>query len=93
MCDTTVIRIPQSYTFLFTHTHTHTHRIDIYPRTAAKPTNFLFRGNMPVVNGSFAYNEIVASMAKVAQAKNLTLPTNFTLIDVRSLVIHMIEYM
>ena len=63
-------------------------RIDVYPRTT-KPTNFLFRGNMPVINGSFAFKEIVASMAKVAQAKNLTFPTNFTLIDVRLiLVIH-----
>ena len=74
-----------------THTHTHTHihihiyiyhRIDVYPHTS-KPTNLLFRGNMPVLNGSFAYTEIVASMAKTAQAQNYTFPTNFTLIDVR----------
>ena len=58
-------------------------RIDVYPRSTSKPTNFLFRGNMPVVNGSFAYKEIVASMAKVAQDKNLTFPTNFSLVDVR----------
>jgi hypothetical protein len=38
---------------------------------------------MPIINGSFAYKQIVASMAKVAQAKNLTFPTNFSLIDVR----------
>ena len=58
-------------------------RIDVYPRGMSKPTNFLFRGNMPVVNGTFAYAEIVSSMAKVAQAKNLTFPANFSLVDVR----------
>lgn len=54
--------------------------IDVYPQI--DPTNFLFRGNMPVINGSFAYNEIVATMTSVAGKHNYTLPTNFTLMDV-----------
>ena len=58
-------------------------RIDVYPHGTNKPTNFLFRGDMPVVNGTFAYTEIVSSMAKVAQAKNFTFPENFSLVDVR----------
>ena len=37
---------------------------------------------MPVLNGSFAYREVVSSMAKVAEAKNFTFPANFTLLDV-----------
>ena len=45
--------------------------------------NFLFRGNMPVINGSFAYSEIVATMRGVAEKYNYSLPANFTLIDVR----------
>ena len=55
--------------------------MDVYPRDL--PTNFLFRGNMPVVNGSFAYSEIVMTMRGVAGKLNYTIPANFTLIDVR----------
>ncbi|CAI8033198.1 hypothetical protein GBAR_LOCUS18717 [Geodia barretti] len=54
--------------------------MDVYPRD--RPTNFLFRGNMPVINGSFAYSEIVMTMRGVAGKFNYTLPANFTLIDV-----------
>jgi hypothetical protein len=54
--------------------------MDVYPRDL--PTNFLFRGNMPVVNGSFAYSEIVMTMRGVAGKLNYTIPANFTLIDV-----------
>ena len=38
---------------------------------------------MPVINGSFAYSEVVMTMRTVAEKHNYTLPTNFTLIDVR----------
>ena len=55
--------------------------IDFYPQ--GQPRNFLFRGNMPVLNGSFAYSAIMASMKDVAMANNLSLPSNFSLVDVR----------
>lgn len=45
--------------------------------------NYLFRGNMPVVNGSFAYTEIVNSMRSTARENNLAFPDNFSLIDIR----------
>ncbi len=56
-------------------------RIDHYPQT--NPHNFLFRGNMPNVNGEFAYDQIVASMKTIITQKNFTFPPNFTLIDIR----------
>ena len=59
--------------------------MDVYPRD--KPQNFLFRGNMPVVNGSFAYDEVVKTMGGVAGKNNYTLPANFTLIDVRCVTV------
>lgn len=37
---------------------------------------------MPIVNGTFAYDQIISSMKSVAAAKNLTVPANFTLIDI-----------
>ena len=37
---------------------------------------------MPVLNGSFAYSAIMASMRDIAQANSLSLPSNFSLIDV-----------
>ena len=55
--------------------------IDYYPRDV--PQNFLFRGNMPTINGSFAYDAIVSTMSTVARQNNLTFPDNFSLIDVR----------
>jgi hypothetical protein len=54
--------------------------IDVYPKV--NPTNFLFRGNMPVVKGKFAYNEVVATMKSVAEKYGYTLPANFTMMDV-----------
>ena len=59
----------------------HSCSIDYYPRSA--PTNFLFRGNMPAINGSFAYKDLVQSMAAAAGKLNLSLPSNFSLVDVR----------
>eukprot|EP00731_Ephydatia_muelleri_P021440 Em0014g31a len=55
--------------------------IDYYPRGNV-PQNFLFRGNMPTINGSFAYDAIVSTMSTVARQYNLTFPDNFSLIDV-----------
>ena len=57
------------------------YRIDYYPRHA--PKNFLFRGNMPISNGTFAYDDIVETMETIAKKKNLTMPGNFSLLDVR----------
>lgn len=56
--------------------------IDYYPRDGS-PTNFLFRGNMPAINGSFAYKQLLMSMSAAAAKHNITLPTKLTLIDVR----------
>lgn len=57
------------------------YRMDAYPQVNA--TNFLFRGNMPVINGSFAYSEIVMTMKTQAEKHKYKFPNNFTLIDVR----------
>ncbi len=56
-------------------------RVDYYPKT--EPHNFLFRGNMPVVKGEFAYDQIVTSMKAIITQKNHSFPVNFTLIDIR----------
>lgn len=55
--------------------------MDVYP--SKSPSNFLFRGNMPVVNENFAYHQIVAAMKSIIQAAGYTMPTNFFLIVVR----------
>lgn len=55
--------------------------IDAYP--SATPTNFLFRGNMPVVNGSFAYSQIVSTMSSLIRGQGFTVPKDFDLIVVR----------
>lgn len=48
----------------------------------AKTNNFFFRGNMPVVNGSFAYDTLIEYFQKRAKEANVPLPTaNFTLVD------------
>ncbi len=61
--------------------------MDYYPRSS--PRNFMFRGNMPKVNNSFAYKDLVASMSAVAKEHALTLPKNFTLIDIRCVCVGM----
>lgn len=55
--------------------------MDVYP--SSHPKNFLFRGNMPVVNGSFAYAKIRATMAGLIQDAGFTMPTKFYLIVIR----------
>lgn len=54
--------------------------IDYYPRD--KPVNFLFRGNMPKTNGTFIYDTLVTTMESVVTKRNLSFPSNFTLIDI-----------
>lgn len=44
--------------------------------------NFLFRGNMPVANGAFQYDDLVQSMRNAAQAAGRTLPPQFRIIDI-----------
>eukprot|EP00118_Oscarella_pearsei_P017023 m.167312 g.167312 ORF g.167312 m.167312 type:complete len:263 (+) comp38929_c1_seq8:251-1039(+) len=45
-------------------------------------TNFLFRGNMPINGSEFAYEELVVTLRKIAEAQqNLTLPEKFVLTD------------
>lgn len=58
-------------------------RIDYYPKSSS-PTNFLFRGNMPVINNTFAYKEIMETMSEIVVKKNFTFPQNPSLIVVRS---------
>lgn len=43
--------------------------------------NFLFRGNMPVNDTSFAYDQLVAMMAERAQAAGVEIPNEFYLVD------------
>ena len=56
-------------------------RIDYYPHDA--PKNFLFRGNMPISNGTFAYESLVNTLRAVSEKNNITLPRNFSILDVR----------
>ena len=67
--------------------------MDYYPRTntTSRPRNFLFRGNMPIVNGTFGYSSVVDTMKKVANANKLSIPDPFIFVDVRykhSIIIH-----
>ena len=55
--------------------------MDYYPQEA--PHNFLFRGNMPVVKGEFAHDQILSSMKTIITQRNFTFPANFSLIDIR----------
>eukprot|EP00041_Stephanoeca_diplocostata_P006820 m.94682 g.94682 ORF g.94682 m.94682 type:complete len:242 (+) comp16559_c0_seq1:76-801(+) len=43
--------------------------------------NWVFRGNEPIINKSFAYTELVESMRMTATAAGKMLPTNFTIVD------------
>ncbi|KAJ3438085.1 phosphatase [Anaeramoeba flamelloides] len=48
--------------------------------------NYLFRGNEPVINGTFfAYPELTETMKKIIEAQGFTAPTNFELIDMNFL--------
>ncbi|XP_003387824.1 PREDICTED: uncharacterized protein LOC100638265 [Amphimedon queenslandica] len=55
--------------------------IDYYPKSSS-PTNFLFRGNMPVINNTFAYKEIMETMSEIVVKKNFTFPQNPLLVVV-----------
>ncbi len=55
--------------------------IDAYPPTS--PTKFLFRGNMPLENGSFAYHQITSTMRGILQGQGFKVPQDFDLIVVR----------
>ena len=57
--------------------------MDFFPRDSTSPTNFLFRGNMPVVNGSFAYREVVSTMADLIKLAGFTMPQNSLFLDFR----------
>lgn len=54
--------------------------MDYYPRDV--PRNFLFRGSMPTNASTFAYQLLVDTMETVVAKQNLTLPKNFSLIDI-----------
>lgn len=58
--------------------------MDYYPRTntTSRPRNFLFRGNMPIINGTFGYSSVVDTMKKVANANKLSIPDPFIFVDV-----------
>jgi hypothetical protein len=55
--------------------------MDVYP--PAQPTKFLFRGNMPIVNGTFAYAQITSTMEEIVKNGGFVMPANFDLIVVR----------
>ena len=58
--------------------------IDFYPRDpGTTPKNFLFRGNMPVVNGTFVYSSLVDTIKTVSTQSGIKLPTNFKILDIR----------
>jgi hypothetical protein len=44
--------------------------------------NVLFRGNMPVANGVFQYDQLVKAMRDAAQASGQVLPPTFKVIDI-----------
>ena len=46
-------------------------------------TNYIFRGNMPVLNESFSYKELIGNLGEVLQKQNMTFPSsNFYMLDV-----------
>eukprot|EP00035_Acanthoeca_spectabilis_P008415 m.153438 g.153438 ORF g.153438 m.153438 type:complete len:229 (-) comp14349_c0_seq6:245-931(-) len=45
-------------------------------------TNWLFRGNEPVINGSFAMSALRSSLAFAARSSGKILPDNFTITDI-----------
>ncbi len=55
--------------------------MDFYPKDA--PKNFLFRGNMPISNNTFAYDILVRTLNSSASNKNVTLSKDFSILDVR----------
>ena len=55
--------------------------MDFYPKVA--PKNFLFRGNMPISNNTFAYDILVKTLNSSASKMNVTLPKDFSILDVR----------
>ena len=59
--------------------YTRVHLVDHNPETS----NFLFRGNMPVVNGAFAYDTLIDYFQKRAAEAKVSLPTSgFKLVDI-----------
>ncbi len=55
--------------------------MDVTPVLSGGFRNFLFRGNAPIVNKKFAYPELVASFSNITAAHNVSLPSNFFLLD------------
>ena len=45
-------------------------------------TNYLFRGNMPIIDRKFGYNELMKTLGEVLQKHNLTLPSSYYMLDV-----------
>ena len=60
----------------------HTIRMDRTPSSTGL-NNFLFRGNQPINGSEFAYESLVATMRSLMATINVTLPDNFTLLDIR----------
>ena len=44
-------------------------------------TNYLFRGNMPVLNGKFCYDKLIDNLKDVLHSHNMTFPTNSYMVD------------
>ena len=53
--------------------------------------NYLFRGNMPLIDDHFAYDELLETMTKALEEHNLSLPDNLLMIDI-SLISNVFEH-
>ena len=45
-------------------------------------TNFLFRGNMPVINKKFCYKELIKNLEEVLQKHDFVFPSSYYMLDV-----------
>ena len=45
-------------------------------------SNYLFRGNMPVIDKKFCYEELIKTLGKVLQTHNFSLPSSYYMLDV-----------
>ncbi len=59
------------------------HNLPIFSIAFSPPDRYLFRGNMPLINGSFVYKNITDVMRKILVSAGHSLPSNFTLVDIR----------
>jgi len=50
-------------------------------KTTNSNNNYLFRGPEPVDSGNFSYNALASAFTTAAAKKNITLPSNYYLID------------